>query len=95
VTRYNTRAWSPTPANGKVNLPLPKPELYDLEKDPQESYDCAAMHPDVVADMRARITRLLPSLPQAVVDAWQDTMRRQVQDAPDDGLPIGQELGGS
>ena len=90
VTRYNTRAWSPAPAGGKVNLPLPKPELYDLEKDPQESYDCAALHPDVVADIRARITRMLPGFPQAVTDAWQDTMRRQVQDAPDDGLPIPQ-----
>jgi arylsulfatase A len=90
VTRYNTRAWSPAPASGKINLPLPKPELYDLEKDPQEAYDCALMHQDIVADMRARITRLLPTFPQGVIDAWQDTMRRQVVDAPDDGLPIGQ-----
>jgi len=73
-----------------VNLPLPKSELYDLEKDPQESYDCAALHSDVVTDIRARITRMLPGFPQAVTDAWQDTMRRQVQDSPDDGLPIPQ-----
>jgi arylsulfatase len=91
VTRYNTRAWSPTPAGGRVNLPLPKPELYDLEKDPQESYDCAAMHADVVADIRARINRILPTFPPAVVGAWQDTMRRQVLDAPEDGLPIPQQ----
>ena len=88
VSRYNTRAWSPAPSGGKVNLPLPKPELYDLEKDPQESYDCAALHPDVVADIRARIGRLLSTFPPAVTDAWQDTMRRRVQDAPDDGLPV-------
>ena len=71
-----------------MNLPLPKPELYDLEKDPQESYDCAASHPDVVADIRARILRLLPTFPDSVQGAWQDTMGRKVQDVPDDGLPV-------
>jgi arylsulfatase A len=87
VTRYNTRAWSPMPAGGKVNLPLPKPELYDLQTDPQEGYDCASEHPEVVADIRARVLRLLPTFPQSVTDAWRDTMGRKVQDVPDDGLP--------
>jgi arylsulfatase A-like enzyme len=88
VSRYNTGAWSPLPSGGKVNLPLPQPELYDLETDPQEAYDCASSHPDVVADIRSRILKLLPTFPQMVIDAWQDTMRRQVGDAPDDGLPV-------
>jgi arylsulfatase len=88
VSRYNTRAWSPAPAAGRMNLPLPKPELYDLSTDFQEAYDCASAHPDIVADMRARILRLLPTFPPSVTDAWQDTMRRKVQDVPDDGLPV-------
>jgi arylsulfatase A len=88
VSRYNTRAFSPPPARGRVNLPLPKPELYDLESDPQESYDCAAMHPDIVADIRSRVLRLIPTFPDSVVGAWQDTVRHQVVDAPDDGLPV-------
>jgi arylsulfatase A len=88
VTRYNTRAWSPAPAMGRVNLPLPRPELYDLQSDPTESYDCAGAHADVVADIRARVARLLPGFPPSVTDAWQDTMHRKVADVPDDGLPI-------
>jgi arylsulfatase len=88
VSRYNTRAWSPAPMNGKVNLPLPKPELYDLDKDYQESYDCAATHADVVADIQSRILRLLPTFPDDVQGAWRDTMSRKVADVPDDGLPV-------
>jgi arylsulfatase len=88
VSRYNIRAWSPAPAVGRMNLPLPKPELYDLSTDPQEAYDCASSHPDIVADMRQRVMALLPSFPPSVIGAWQDTMRRKVQDAPDDGLPV-------
>ena len=49
MTRYNTKAWSPLPPRGRVNLPLPRPELYDVVSDPQESYDCARSHPDIVA----------------------------------------------
>jgi arylsulfatase len=33
MTRYNTKAWSPLPAGGRVNLPLPVPELYDVVSD--------------------------------------------------------------
>lgn len=88
VSRYNTRAWSPVPAGGRKNLPLPKPELYDLSEDPQESYDCAASHPEIVAEILARIKRLLPTLPSQVIDAWNDTMSRRVDDAPTDGIPV-------
>jgi arylsulfatase A len=31
--------------------------LIDMENDPQESYDVSSLHPDVLADMQARITR--------------------------------------
>jgi arylsulfatase A len=88
LTRYNTRSWSPLPAGGRVNLPLPKPELYDVVTDPQESYDCAAAHPEVVADIRARVDRLIPTFPSGIIDAWQYTMSLRVADAPVDGLPV-------
>jgi arylsulfatase A len=91
ATRYNTRAWSPPPPTGRRNLPLPKPELYDLDNDPQESYDCASEHPDIVDDIMSRINRLLPTFPPAVQGAWRDTMGRRGVDAPDDGLPIDPE----
>jgi len=94
MTRYNTKAWSPLPAGGRVNLPLPKPELYDVISDPQESYDCAAAHPDVVADIRARVDRLIQTFPPGIVDAWQWTMSKKVADAPVDGLPVPVGQGG-
>jgi arylsulfatase A-like enzyme len=88
ISRYNTRAWSPMPAKGKRNLPLPKPELYDLLKDPQESYDCSGQHPDVVADIRARVNRLIQTFPEGIIDAWRYTMGSKVMDGPTDGLPV-------
>ena len=88
MTRYNTKAWSPQPPGGKVNLPLPRPELYDVVTDPQESYDCAASHPDVVSDIRARVDRLIRTFPPGIVDAWQYTLSQKVLDTPVDGLPV-------
>jgi arylsulfatase A len=88
IARYNTKAWSPLPARGRVNLPLPRPELYDVISDPQESYDCAASHPDIVADIRARVNRLIQTFPPGIVDAWQYTLSQKVLDAPIDGLPV-------
>ena len=88
LTRYNTKAWSPVPSGGRLNLPLPKPELYDLVTDPQESYDCASAHPEIVADIRARVDRLIPTFPYGIIDAWQYTMSQKVVDAPVDGLPV-------
>ena len=87
MTRYNTKAWSPLPAGGRVNLPLPRPELYDVISDPQESYDCAASHPDVVADP-ARVDRLIQTFPPGIVDAWQYTLSQKVLDAPINGPPV-------
>ena len=58
VARYNSAVYSPAPAGGRVNLPLPAPELYDVVNDPDESYDVAPEHPEIVAEMRSRIERL-------------------------------------
>jgi arylsulfatase A len=88
VSRYNTRAWSPARAGGRGNLPLPALELYDVVRDPQESYDCAEARPEVVAEIRARIDRLIVSFPSGIVGAWRDTMNARVEDTPQDGLPV-------
>jgi arylsulfatase len=90
VARYNTRAWSPVPSGGRRNLPLPSPELYDVVRDPQESYDCADAHPQVVAEIRARMDRLIAGFPSGIQDAWRDTMSARVEDTPSDGLPVAQ-----
>ena len=87
VSRYNSVAWTPDPPGGRLNLPL-RPELYDLEADPEESYDIAASNPKVVGDIRARMEASLASFPDQVRSAWFDTMRTPVDDTPSGALPV-------
>ncbi len=68
--RYNSFAYSPAPAAGRMNLILAQPELYDLENDPDESYDMAPENPKVVAEIQARVERLMAGFPQEVRTAW-------------------------
>ena len=73
VARYNSAAFSPAPEGGRINLPLASPELYDLEADPDESYDVSAEHPAIVKDIRARIERLMRGFPEDIRRAWAET----------------------
>src|SRR5690348_5483758 len=66
VSRYNDFAWSPDPIGGRLNLPLKNPELYNLELDPDESYNVAAEHPAIVAQIQSQIQQMLPSFPPEV-----------------------------
>ena len=45
--------------------PVFEDELYDLEGDPGERHNAAHQHPDVVADLRARLTAALANVPTA------------------------------
>ncbi len=87
LARFNVPPYAPTPPEGRMNLPLPRPELYDLMSDPEESYDCAEHNPDVVAEIRTRIDALLPTFPDAVRSAWNDTRKRAVDGTPSGALP--------
>jgi arylsulfatase A-like enzyme len=87
VSRYNSVAWTPAPAGGRLNLPLLAPELYDLAADSQESCDVATIYPEIVADIRARLDRVLGGFPADVGDAWRDTMSREVDETPSGALP--------
>ena len=49
-----------------INVPLATPELFDLTVDPDESYDVAARHPTVAADIVRRITQALQTFDLAV-----------------------------
>ncbi|SRR5579884_3889605 len=88
LSRYNTYPWSPELAGGLVNLPLPAPELYNLQQDPDESYDVAADNPQVVAAIQNRIAALLPAFPTEVRAAWNATMAQKVVATPDGALPV-------
>ena len=76
IARYNSFPWVAQPGVGRVNLPLLNPELYNIEADPEESYECSAAHPDVVAQIRARVSDMLPSFPARVQAEYAATQAR-------------------
>lgn len=85
--RYNSFAWTADPPGGRMNLPLPKPELYQVDEDPGESYDMATEKPELVANIRKRIDELMAGFPDPVRAAWRDTMSQKVADTPVGALP--------
>ncbi len=87
VARYSGAPWEPDPTGSRQNLPLMFPELYNLEHDPDESYDVAADNPQIVAQIQQRIQQLLPTFPSPVMDAWQATMSHKVVPTPEGALP--------
>lgn len=91
IARYNSLAYSPPPAAGRINLPLKSPELYDLLADPDESYDVAAEHPDVVREIQGRIERLMATFPAEIREAYASTMARATGVAPVGAVPRGKK----
>jgi arylsulfatase A len=87
VARYNSLPWVEQPAEGRVNLPLAKPELYNIESDSEESYECSDAHPEIVKDIQSQIQRALPSFPAQVQAEWAATRARQTQPASVGAMP--------
>jgi arylsulfatase A len=87
LSRYNSYAWTEDPKSGRQNLPLPQPELYNIDTDPGEDYDRAPSNPQVVANLKARVERILLSMPDVVRGEWQGTQSRRVQGTPVGALP--------
>jgi arylsulfatase A len=85
VARHNTGAYMPAPAIGRRSYPLPKPELYNLKTDPDESYDVAPEHPEIVAQIQAKIAEMLKTFPDSVQKAWTEQMERKANPA----TPVG------
>lgn len=88
VARYNCTVWGPLPAGGRLNLPLPKPELYRLDVDPGERCDVSDANPEIVSSIMSRIEALIPTFPAQVTDGWSQTMRLEVQPTPTGALPV-------
>jgi arylsulfatase A len=88
VARYNSFVYSPPPKDGRVNLPLKHPELYDVVNDPEESYDIAPEHPEIVADLQARIERLVQTFPNDIRKAYSETMIRPTAPTASGALPM-------
>jgi arylsulfatase len=78
IARHNTAAYTPAPPGGRHSFVLPRPELYDLAHDSDESYDVAAENPRIVAQMMTRIEALLKTFPEPVQKAWEESHNRPV-----------------
>jgi arylsulfatase A len=76
--RYNSPAFTPEPKGGRFNFRLLNPELYDLDRDSEESADVSADHPAIVTTMLESVHELLPSFPAQVQAAWRETQSRPV-----------------
>lgn len=87
LSRTNVPAWTEEPREGRINLPLPRPELYNLEADPAESYECGRDYPGVVANIQARVVAMLPGFPGPVQDAWRNTASCQTRWTPAGASP--------
>jgi arylsulfatase len=88
VSRFNAPAFAPFPPEGRLNLPLPNPELYDVVMDQDESHDRADRNPAVVADIQARMARLIQTFNGDALGSWNDTLRRKVYPTPVGAWPI-------
>jgi arylsulfatase A len=77
--RYNAPPYVPAPPGGRMNLPLPAPELYDLESDSNESYDVAPENPKIVAEIQRRVEKLLEGFPDEVGKAYRETKALQIE----------------
>jgi arylsulfatase len=87
VSRYNRRGYSPAPKEGLKNLLLPTPELYDLSRDPDESYDVADMHPEIIRQMMDKIETAMKTFPENIVSDWEATKKFKVSPTPAGALP--------
>jgi arylsulfatase A len=88
VTRFNTWMYSPNPPEGRINLPLPRPELYNLMSDVDETHDRADRNPAIVSDVRSRMDGLIRGFPPDVQNAWFNTLGRKVYYTPAGALPV-------
>ena len=85
IARHNTAAYTPAPPGGRHSYPLPHPELYNLANDPDESYDVAAGNPEIVNEMLAKITAMIPGFPEQVQQAYANLQTLKVNP----GMPAG------
>lgn len=65
--------------SGRTDFLLSRPELYNLDNDPGESYDVAHEHPDVASEIMAGIEAQMQTMPDNVQCAYQRLKRNVAQ----------------
>ena len=85
IARHNTAAYTPAPPDGRHSYLLPKPELYNLASDPDESYDVAGENPQVIAQIQEKIAEMLSGFPEPVQKAYAEAKARPADPATPTG----------
>jgi arylsulfatase len=70
IARHNSPNYVQPPPGGQHSFLLPRPELYNIADDPDESYDVAPQHPEIVARIEKDIRDMVPGFPKEVQDAY-------------------------
>ena len=87
LSRYDSDFYSAANQYDRINYPLPKPELYNLAVDVDESYDLAALHPDIVAKITEKTNEIIAGMPDYVRTAWAETKARISRPIPNGARP--------
>lgn len=90
LARYNSPMFMPEPTRGRKNLPLPRPELYNITEDPEEAYDRFPRNRTVASEILERVERSISTFPAHVVNAYNDTKKCRVEETPVSAPPIEQ-----
>lgn len=85
IARHNSPAYVPPPPGGQHSYVLPRPELYNIADDPDESYDVAPENPQIVARIENDIRDMIRGFPQEVRDAYAAEKARKVNPATPTG----------
>ena len=56
---------------------LSRPELYNVELDPEESYSVAELNPEIVAGLERDLETMMPTFPPDVVEAYAQLKQRK------------------
>jgi arylsulfatase A len=81
IARHNTAAYTPAPPGGRRSYLLPRPELYNLSIDPDDSYDVAPGNPQIVAQIQTTIAAMMKGFPEEVQRAYAEAQSRKADPA--------------
>lgn len=81
-SRYNNVTYSPAPAGGRKNIRLKNPELYNLAKDPDESFDVATENPEVLKRIIARVDELIKGFPDEIQKQYETQKNGPLSPSP-------------
>ena len=89
VSRYNLPPYiKSVPVGVRQNLPLPRPELYNVVDDPTESAESGRDEPEVVGMILNEIRTAVAGMPERVQMAWAETMKIPVEATPVGAFPV-------